>query len=352
MDSLGQGVSKETDKITFISKTLPGDEGKAKVLSEKKGVSFAEVSELHQSSSLRVKPDCPHFSQCPSCHYLHTTYDQELEFKRLSFERLLHKIPHPSICVTPALRRTHYRNRVQLHYDKDKKLLGMLNAKNHTIAPIPECLIGRELVSKEIKNLYQNQLWLELAIKEPSRGHVEIYEKNGEISVAWNKSYAEGGFTQVFEEMNQVLKNILNIWLHSAPITGLLDLFAGNGNLSNNANYSQRLCVDYYPGKVDLPFFSQDIYAADALKKIQRLLLQNNLQPHTLILDPPRSGLKNLEQWLELFSPQRIAYVSCDPHTLVRDIKPLKNYELTQVHLVDFFPSTFHFESMVFLERN
>ena len=36
MDSLGQGVSKESDKITFIPKTAIGDEGDAWVQSEKK----------------------------------------------------------------------------------------------------------------------------------------------------------------------------------------------------------------------------------------------------------------------------------------------------------------------------
>lgn len=32
--------------------------------------------------------------------------------------------------------------------------------------------------------------------------HVELYLQNGEVIESWNKSYADGGFTQVFEEMN------------------------------------------------------------------------------------------------------------------------------------------------------
>ncbi|WP_369793742.1 hypothetical protein [Bacteriovorax sp. DB6_IX] len=45
-------------------------------------------------------------------------------------------------------------------------------------------------------------------------------------------------------------------------------------------------------------------------------------------------------------------YVSCNPQTLARDIKNLQNeYQIERLFLVDFFPSTKHFESMMFLKR-
>jgi tRNA/tmRNA/rRNA uracil-C5-methylase (TrmA/RlmC/RlmD family) len=77
---------------------------------------------------------------------------------------------------------------------------------------------------------------------------------------------------------------------------------------------------------------------------------QNELST-LLILDPPRSGLKNLQDWLNEFRPRFVAYVSCDPHTLVRDLMGIENYKVTELHLIDFFPGTFHYESMVFLEE-
>ena len=46
VDSLGQGVSKITDKITFIPKTLPGEKGAARVLAEKSKIAFAQCEEL------------------------------------------------------------------------------------------------------------------------------------------------------------------------------------------------------------------------------------------------------------------------------------------------------------------
>ncbi len=351
MDSLGQGVSKETDKITFIAKTLPGDVGSARILSQKKGVCFAKVHQLTEPSPLRMTPVCPHFENCPSCHYLHTPYQQELIFKKQNLEKLFQKIPHPEITVTPAIRRTHYRNRIQLHYDQVKKQIGMIDLNDHTIAPIPNCLIGREAILETLQKLYQNDSWLNVAKQQPTQGHVEIYEVNGEVQVSWNKPYAQGGFTQVFDEMNQLLREQLKVWSHNLPAFELLDIFAGNGNLSENLNYSKRLCVDVYSEARPDSFLSQDLYEDHALRNVKKRLQQQGIKPSVVVLDPPRSGLKNLEQWLEEFGPKQVAYVSCDPHTLVRDIMPLKNYELTSLHLIDFFPSTFHFETVAFLER-
>lgn len=352
MDSLGQGVSKESDKITFIPKTLPEERGEAEVVAQKKGVSFARLTKLTQVSPQRIDPICPHFEVCPSCHFLHTSYSEELTFKRQNLERLFQKIPHPQIKVSEAPRRTHYRNRIQLHYDLKARQLGMLDVKNHRIAPIPKCLIARPLIAEELQRLYEANSWMQLLDRhQPSQGHLEIYEKEGKVQVSVNRPYAEGGFTQVFEEMNQQLKDRLQSWSYEHAQMELLDLFAGNGNLSHQMNYSKRLCVDVYAEKVQDPFLSQDLYSTTAIGAVKKKLNQIQISPALLVLDPPRSGLKNLDTWLEEFTPQKVAYVSCDPHTLARDIMPLRNYQLTGLELLDFFPSTFHFETVAFLER-
>ena len=53
-------------------------------------------------------------------------------------------------------------------------------------------------------------------------------------------------------------------------------------------------------------------------------------------------------------APDKIVYVSCNPATLVRDIKSFmeKGYQVTQPILpVDQFPQTTHVESVTVLER-
>ena len=51
-------------------------------------------------------------------------------------------------------------------------------------------------------------------------------------------------------------------------------------------------------------------------------------------------------------APSRLVYVSCDPMTLARDLKLLKDeYVIKEVTLFDMFPCTYHVESAVLLVR-
>ena len=51
--------------------------------------------------------------------------------------------------------------------------------------------------------------------------------------------------------------------------------------------------------------------------------------------------------------PERIVYVSCDPATLARDVKYLREsgYEIKRVKAVDMFPHTVHVETVVLLSH-
>lgn len=351
IDSLGQGVSKLSERVTFIPKTTIGDEGEAEVMSEKKGVTFARLKTLNKSAASRIKPLCEHFDSCPSCHFQHVSYEEELQFKKESFKRLMRKLPLPEVEVIGAPQRLNYRNRIQLHYSLKSKLIGMRDPQTFSITPIPECLIGLNEIKREVKRLYENEQWMKEAPLFPQEGHVEIYWFNNELNLSWNRPYAEGGFTQVYESMNQKLKTILkDSCTHSSPLH-ILDLFGGSGNLSDQIPFSERLVVDIYSDTKDLEFVNQDLYSADALKKVAKEISRRRLKINHLLLDPPRSGLKELKLWIETIKPEKVVYVSCDPHTMARDLAGLEGYNYSRSFLFDFFPSTFHFESMIFLER-
>jgi 23S rRNA (uracil1939-C5)-methyltransferase len=76
--------------------------------------------------------------------------------------------------------------------------------------------------------------------------------------------------------------------------------------------------------------------------------------PDLLLLDPPRAGAgaQVMERIAEL-APTKIAYVSCDPATLARDLRVLvaAGYQIRSVTAVDMFPQTYHIETVVHLDR-
>ena len=48
-----------------------------------------------------------------------------------------------------------------------------------------------------------------------------------------------------------------------------------------------------------------------------------------------------------------IGYVACDPSTQARDLSPLlkAGYRISEAHLIDLFPQTYHIESLIRLVR-
>ncbi len=100
-------------------------------------------------------------------------------------------------------------------------------------------------------------------------------------------------------------------------------------------------------------------HAEDFLQKPQET-------PDFVVLDPPRAGLgADTSARLANLGAPEIVYLSCDPSTLARDlavltgserktgteIVPTHRYEISEVHLFDLFPQTFHIETLVRLRK-
>lgn len=75
--------------------------------------------------------------------------------------------------------------------------------------------------------------------------------------------------------------------------------------------------------------------------------------PEAVIVDPPRKGMDiGFIRKLADLAPKRIIYVSCDPATMARDLKLLKDsYKVLSVTPVDMFPQTSHVETVCLLSK-
>ena len=74
-----------------------------------------------------------------------------------------------------------------------------------------------------------------------------------------------------------------------------------------------------------------------------------------LLLDPPRKGLtEGLCTAIAMEPPERVAYVSCNPSTLSRDLARLTatgTLKVSTIQPLDFFPQTTHTEALAMLVR-
>lgn len=99
---------------------------------------------------------------------------------------------------------------------------------------------------------------------------------------------------------------------------------------------------------------------------VEEFLKNTEEKPELVIVDPPRAGLgAEAAQKLAELGAEEIVYISCDPSTLARDLsvlmgtprkpkeitRPSVRYEISEMHLFDLFPQTFHIETLVRLRR-
>ncbi len=73
-----------------------------------------------------------------------------------------------------------------------------------------------------------------------------------------------------------------------------------------------------------------------------------------ILMDPPRIGLnKEALAGLVHLRPSRILYLSCDPPTLARDLRAMREagYRMMRLQAYDMFPQTMHIETLVELAR-
>jgi len=351
IDPLGQGVSKTDGMVTFIAGTLPGETGTATVFKRAKGVQFAQLKQLVEPAANRIEPACPHFEQCPGCQFLHTDYESELEYKKTALLRHLGGlgIETDDVTVVPAPKRLSYRNRVQLHYRH--KYIGMLDTVKNEVLEIPHCKIMREELEPAFGELQKGE-WTE---EHAGHGHCELYYRSGKVSLEWDQAYAHGGFSQVFDEMNLELQSRVQTQLKELEVKGVLDLFSGAGNLSDGyaALGGYRALIDNFEdsSNPEMPdnFYRMDLYDEQTLANFTRQIDTSKID--CLLIDPPRKGFPALDLWVKKIKPQYVVYVSCNPASLAWDLQNLsKRYRIKDVQLLDLFPATAHFETLMVLE--
>jgi 23S rRNA (uracil1939-C5)-methyltransferase len=178
------------------------------------------------------------------------------------------------------------------------------------------------------------------------------------IRLNQKRPFKQGNTTQ-----NEWIKSWLRAKLKENSSVGkVVELFCGSGNFTEVIAESACSEVIAYESGLDAikllrakNLAKVDAQPVDLFKPfIWKILRKRIADADTLVLDPPRAGLKNMKGFFEHFiALKTIYYISCDPETFARDAWAFskKDWSITEIQLVDLFPHTPHVETLAVLKK-
>lgn len=407
----GRGVLRHEGKVYFIEGALPGDHIKARITREKKSFGEGYVASYLESAPLRKPSPCPSSRDCGGCQWLEVDSSQQETWKANFIQDALSRIASSSRPIdrfVSSPQALHYRNRVSLKGEirRGKILLGYYAPRSHKLVAIDACSIAHKTINDFIKSMQDSsfnksstlsfdlslqvilgeQLLVELQPKgdaaptllqqlkdvlssQPMVKSLTSHQQTAPDMFIYDRQYQleywtyQGQFQQVNSEANHILRETVKQIVNHIKPNFILDLYCGSGNLSLHLASPQRRVLGIESNPHSIKTALQNLrhnqventeYLNLTSESFLSSLRHEPQSPDLVIIDPPRRGLETAISDLINLAPQHIIYVSCDPNTLARDLKRLQesSYRMTQVIGMDFFPGTYHVESLVVLNRN
>ncbi len=403
----GYGVGRHEGRVLFVKDTVQGDEVDVVLEDVKKNFAFASVVSYVKKSSLRIDSDCPYDKTCGGCQWLSIPYESQLAFKEQFLVDALKRIGQITLENKAKLHSTdprYYRNRILLRgtiHEKGSVQVGFMEESTHNQVPIKHCLNVHphinsfiEKISSHITRSPAQKFRLEVqvlpALEKSEKslllvlhslqgiGSLKDLKKELEKDAHWigfstelkdaplflfeedleRKFYTTAGaFQQVHVDLNHKVRRLIKDFVELNKLNSVLDLFCGSGNLSLALDAKVEGVEQSFPSiriaqeNIRINQLASHKYLCIASHKHLEKLVREKKTFDLIVADPPRKGMKECLFFIQELKPKFMIYMSCDPMTLARDLKELKSsYEIIQTHLFDFFPNTFHLESVVFLK--
>ena len=409
----GAFLARLAGKAVFVPLTLPGEQARVRITQSKSGYANAEAEEIVRAAPERVAPACPHFGVCGGCHYQHTDYKSQLAIKQAILRETLERggVAVPAEIAVLSGEPWRYRNRIRLAFDAAGNL-GYRGRRSHAVVPMRECPIAAPLLVEAAQafsqvargfapllrpteialfcNPAETALLATVFTSSPSKlrfdevaqalqerfplltGAELVVEGDSGLQprtiAQWGPAsldYPAAGFDYrvdhgAFFQVNRWLVDALVERVTFGHCGRLAwDLFAGVGLFARQlaARFDRVVAVESAPAATAALEENLRGTAGMAVKAETLAFLRRNRtgeRPGLIVVDPPRTGLgaETCALLAEIAAPA-VAYVSCDPATLARDLRVLiaSGYQIQSITLADLFPQTFHLETVVQLRR-
>lgn len=388
-DDLGRGIAYLNGKVLFVPKTVPGDIVEIAVINDKKNFSECQVLKYIEYSPERINSSCPYFDSCGGCDFLNVKYENSLNYKVNKVKEIFNK---NGISINPKVvlssQNLFYRNKITLKVQNGK--LGYFKNNSHDLVEIDKCIIASNAINSMIPYIKrfnilngnvtirsnQNEEIL-LVIESYDNLNININEIKKNIKLVGivinnrlfygvdflnenindlNYRISYDSFFQINPRVAQILFNTIdeNIDVND----NALDIYCGVGTLSLSAKKAKQVVgIEIVKNAILNAKFNAKINNIQNTEFILgdasniKFSKYNNF--NKVIVDPPRSGLTNsVISTILKINPEEIIYVSCDPQTLVRDIKILSaNYVIKDSFVLDMFCYSYHVETIVILNK-
>jgi len=418
----GDGLAHANGNTVFVPYVLPGEQVRAAVRTRKKKLVQTSLVKVEQAAPARIAAACPHYQVCGGCHYQHIEIGEQVRQKKEILRETLSRLGGVNWSGEIAAhtgKPYEYRNRAQWAYREAlPRALGYFQNESARIVPIDQCPVMSPALQKAFGKLQEMARGNSLA---PGLLEIEAFADSADEKIALNVAFERfvkpakdlvadfrgalpnleslllldqsknrfelsgpgfllhqaGGFTfrvshlSFFQVNRFLVEELLQAVVDGKKGGFALDLYAGVGffTLPLAKSFSRVMSVDANLAATEdlrenvkaasVEVVSENQHAEEFLKKFTE-------QPEFVVLDPPRAGLgAETAARLANLGAAEIAYLSCDPSTLARDlavltgserrqktdVEPAHRYTIADLHLFDLFPQTYHIETLVRLRR-
>ncbi|MGE5477669.1 MAG: class I SAM-dependent RNA methyltransferase [Bacteroidales bacterium] len=406
----GDGVARLGGELVFVPFTVPGDRVVARVEGRRGEGLAAALIEVVQPGPGRAEPPCPHFSRCGGCALQHVDDAVYAEWKRGLLVTQLARAGLGDVPVGPLVRvPPGSRRRAAFAFTRRKGacVLGFNARASHAVIDVERCLLLEAPLAAVLPPLRAmladivadgedgdvvvtlTENGLDVLVEADAR--LDLFDRERLAAFADGQDLARlswrrpgAGFIDPIARRRPALVRFAGIGVEPVPggflqptkggelaiaeavvaaIGGaetVADLYSGCGSFTFPLATGGRV-VHAVEGE-DAPIRALEAAAnahglritAEVRDLARRPLLAPELKKfQAVVFDPPRAGASSQAEQLALAGPGLVVAVSCNPATLARDLRILRDggYAVDAVTPIDQFPFSAHLEAVAVCRR-
>lgn len=366
--------------VVLVRHALPGEHVRVVITGVTSRLARADAVEILRPAAERVRPPCPYARPggCGGCDWQHASLAAQRAFKGRVVSQQLRRIAglDRDVVVEPMPGDENglgWRTRVRFAIGRDGRP-GLHKHRSAEVVPVSDCLIAHPLVTEAevTRRSWPGARAVEVAVApnvgqreimpagRQSRGSGQRFLTHRAAGRDWRVSAT--GFWQVHPQAADTLAEAALAGLSPRPGETALDLFCGAGLFAGVlatavGSGGAVIAVERDADAVKDARYNlrttpwARVHRGDAAEVVGRIGLS---AASIAVLDPPRAGVDRELVSALCAAPamRRIAYVSCDPATLARDLAGLARHgwQLAQLRAFDAFPMTHHVECLAIVE--